>query len=350
MGHRNWVFAFLFFLMMQATAKVNAADLLVPAQYATFQSAVAAAQSGDRILISAGTYTLNAYTPIYGITNLKIEGAGPSLTSIKLNRQLMRSYAQNLHFVGLHLDGSYVSYDGNTYRSNDALYASDLENVKFDNCIISMCHRGLALFTHNINIVCPALFSGVSFSNISEYGVLLGGYNSAHDAVFSKCDFKNVGTGIRSHPDHSNYNSVVKVFDCNFKACGRGIYMYCYVPNKGDFIMSRSYFCNGTGEQVYLDRINSCAIKANLFANSFIGIKLGSNSFSNSIYVYYNNFVGNNVAANIVNTTGVSLANNWWSHVTGPQHFSNPNGLGDPILDATGSSVVSPWLPLPVRW
>jgi len=57
---------------------VEAADLYVPVGYATIQSAVNAANNGDTITVSAGTYT----EAVYINKGIALVGAGSNSTTI----------------------------------------------------------------------------------------------------------------------------------------------------------------------------------------------------------------------------------------------------------------------------
>ncbi|MDX1973228.1 MAG: hypothetical protein SFY68_11920, partial [Candidatus Sumerlaeia bacterium] len=179
-----------------------AAELFVPSQYPTIQSAVDSAADGDIITISPGTY----------IENIKVKGSNLTFRSIDPDNLDVRNSTRVIVAVlsslfdftdnsttgefriqGLYLSGASQNYGG-------AIYGNPELSIIIENCTFFFCNtqlEGGAVFNTK-GIIRNSLFQECIVSTGDATALFtLGAAIARFDGLIENCDFRdNVSSGI----------------------------------------------------------------------------------------------------------------------------------------------------------
>jgi hypothetical protein len=137
-------------------------------------------------------------------------------------------------------------------------------------------------------------------------------------------------------------------------ACGIGMYQYC-AP--GVVIEHNTVSQCDVG----IAPSNDAIVRHNLLTNNYIGLTLDQGASNDTIIcndilnnidgivmgldpgsvVHWNNIVGNGFGVRNLYTIMLDARNNWWGDDSGPNHSSNPTGMGNPVSDYVD---FDPWI------
>jgi predicted outer membrane repeat protein len=180
-------------LLAVAAAPLHGADIMVPSQFATLQAAHDAAQSGDRILVSSGSFLGSAW-----ITKpLTIEGPADGSTSCRVGRFTVSNSSSSggVRFSRLRFQDNFVSNDaGGTLRLSGSV-------VQISDCAFvgnSATYYGGAIYCEGSTVVISDCrfennrTSAPSFSYPFGGGAIAGG---GSQISISRCGFLQNSAG-----------------------------------------------------------------------------------------------------------------------------------------------------------
>lgn len=267
--------------------KTEPATIIVPDDYPTIQEAINAANSGDTILVSAGTY----HEYVYVNKSLSIIGEGADTTTV-WSGDVFEVHADNVTISGFTIDCDYVG-------SSVALYDSYGCNISHN-----IMHDGF-----------NTIFLYRSSNNFIAYNDVFPAWNGWGIYLYYPSD-NNIIRG----------NKVVGARE------GIGIFVVGCDNNKVEYNKVRGNY-NG----IAIDHGKNNVINGNTVENNRDGIALGG-GFGNR--VYHNNLINNpyEVMDTGKNTwdNGYPSGGNYWSDYNGTDISSGPkqnrpgsDGLGD---------------------
>jgi parallel beta-helix repeat protein len=354
----------------------------IPSDYSTIQAGLNAADSGDVVNVSAGTYYENIFWPNKnGIqlvgqdsSNTIIDGGGngsvmhmsPSNASIDTTTLIQNFTIAN---------GGNVNYGGGLMikNSNPKLVSLFLKNNSANNCGGGMyCDFSSPIFSSS------TIFKN-STNNSSSYegggGVYLINSSPLLTNVVILENFVNsyIASGGGIYCGSKSSPTFLKVFILNNSTNGRlgtggGIrFNYSYPPPLlSNVIISGNSSENGGG--IYCKHtspvLTNVIIADNLANNRGGGIyfqelcspnieNITINSNSDGIFINSSNptikncnFTTNGIAIeNIDNSYIINASNNWFDYISGPYHpIQNPTGKGDSVNTYVN---ITPWLTSP---
>jgi parallel beta-helix repeat protein len=270
----------------------------VPQDYSTIQAAVNAANSGDLILVDAGTYTENVVVTksvtLLGSSQNQTIIEAPSLTAVDVK-------SNNVTISGFTIRG------GST-----GVNVSGYDSCRISNNTIGPIGYGSSV---GIGILLQSSHTNTIFSNVislAPLGILLtrSNNNLIYDNVVTHISI--LGIGLQETKDNRISNNTITFNE-------RGIF-----PESS----------------------NSTIFEGNTVFNNTIGVSL-SNSHGNRFYL--NNFINNTgqvFTLDSVNFWNATDKGNFWSDYTGQDN--NGDGIGDIpyVVDAETSPVQADYFPL----
>jgi parallel beta-helix repeat protein len=285
-------------LLHSDSVSANPATILVPQDYSTIQAAVNAANSGDLILVDAGTYTENVVitksVTLLGSSQNQTIIEAPSLTAVDVK-------SNNVTISGFTIRGGSTGVNVLGYNSSK-ISNNTIGPIGFDSGF-------------GIGIVLQSSHTNTIFSNVislAPFGILLARSDSnlISDNVVTHISI--LGIGLQETKDNRISNNTITFNE-------RGI-----SPEDS----------------------NSTIFEGNTVMNNTIGVSISS-SHGNRFYL--NNFINNTAqvftldSENFWNATDKG---NFWSDYTGQDN--NSDGIGDSpyVIDAETSPVQADYFPL----
>ncbi len=324
--------------------------------YNTIQSAIAAANNGDEILVYPGIYAegeimIDKYLSLKGIGYPVIEG--------KKQYQLVRITADNVSLTGFELrnSGYSSSYDwaaikvvnsNNVLLKNNRLYnntfgiylqqtsgcmivnnlikASNNNETESGNAIHCWKSDNIKILNNEVTghrdgiyfefVTKSLIQNNNSYKNI-RYGLH---FMFSHSDSYIQNIFRNNGSGVAvmfSNHVIMKYN----LFEENWGSAAYGIFM----KEISDGVIAHNRFIRNT-MGVYLEGTNRIQVTKNLFSYNGWAMRVQASSADNNITD--NNFMGNtfDVGTNGTNQLNTFL-NNYWDKYEG--YDLNKDGIGD---------------------
>jgi len=349
--------------LVTAVPVAAATDRLVPSVYGTIQEAINAADSGDTIIVAAGTYDENITID----KTLTLEGAQAGVNARGRTGPESIINAQEAEFAVL-INGAetVATIDGFTVENYDTIgilggaFRDVLEGV-------TLGEDPIAVHILN-NIVKPPTIEGPHNNNIQigdgTTGTIIG--NEVSGAFLESGDWSGSGIIVAG-------SSNVVATNNHVDDCEGGIQIVGYAEYRGgpaaeDTLIENNLVENcDAGISVQGNSIGTI-IRHNDVLNNDVGIESMAYDISwdhstpSGTEVRYNNIVGNTdygVRSVIYwHDTGevpaeeVDATNNWWGHASGP---SGPDGRTNPddVVIGKGDAVSdnvdwNPWLRRPV--
>jgi parallel beta-helix repeat protein len=364
-----WLISSLLVIVFTVVAGMSVSASLsiihVPDDYPTIQEAVDAADFGDIVVVSAGTY----YENVRVNKTISLVGESRETTIIDGNRtgDVLYVTADNVKITEFTIqngaDGIFLNHSsgniiyGNTLASNvfDGVWLNESSGTMIiGNRILNngggvpplMYGGGIALGYSNSNII-----SNNSISNNMAYGIDL---SSSYDNIINHNTVTNHSGGVELFFSGGNI-----VSDNVVASNSGGIGMTYSTKNT---IKHNQVFKNeGGGISVWESEMN--VIRENIITENGIGINIAHRSsnntffgntvsknlngikihYSNGSVIYHNNFIDNTINAPEdvypnVNTwdDGYPSGGNYWSDYNGTDLFSGPyqneagsDGIGD---------------------
>jgi hypothetical protein len=362
--------------------------------YSTIGAAVAAAVSGDTIMVCDGTYTENVVlnkslillgaqasvdacgrsasesivTPLIptngtlelqtgsagsivdGFTFLGGTGLGSIRSSsgpidgLQLLNNRVRGFTGNGVFLndnGINITANQNEIDGSSKLGGGGLFHLDQDNFDgfwfTNNCVVNGT-TGTGFFVDGVRNVDAStagsrlpMFSGNVISN-NGTGVNLGRGAWGDGPIRGNTFSNNVGDGLQGGPKNSLITQ--NTFDSNGH---HGLALTSFGNVNPNF--------SGPGMTAGAqgDMITQNCFTGNGFPLGGAGISFSATQAANTISTnvaqqnnIFGNFIGARYLATVPGTTDTETINaefNWWGSPTGPTHPSNPPGTGDSVVD-----------------
>jgi len=274
------------FLRMQS-GKADPSTLIVPDDYPTIQSAINAANPGDTVFVSLGTYYENV------IVN------------------------KTLSLLGENWETTII--DGNS--SGTSIMCSEESDARICNFTIQNGQNGVSLYqTTNItisqNLVQNVSGSGIFIEDsgqahvkgneIVNNGVGVASWDYVTDCVFEENNIAgNAEGGINAGESFWLENSIIGNNITDNQYYGISLYSY-HAMASGNSIVGNSIANNEGGILLYSSCVNNTVSENNISANAGWGISLESGSSNNTIS---GNIITDNENGILMNT-GMSICSN----------------------------------------
>jgi parallel beta-helix repeat protein len=325
MGMVASVFAFQFTRMEHQTWVV---DSMGAGGFDTIQEAINAAHSGDTILVNSGKYyenvVVNKSVSLIGEspTNTTIDGGsgGPAL-HITAGNTLVSGFTIENGVYTVYVDGC----SSNIIEKN--VFQGGFDGIFF-------CHSSNNTVDEN------------EFSNIFDYGVLLGGYDSNTIVRDNLVEGTWYGIGIWDSSNNVVYNNSVEHTGPPHSGIDRlpvptfepaGVLVYDH--SKYNKIIGNNLSNNGwNGIAVVLNSTNNLITQNMISSNNYYGVWV-ENSSGN---FFYHNLFNNQNQFHLYNASntwddGYPSGGNYWSDYTGADVKRGPN-QNDPGSDGIGDT------------
>ncbi|MBN1592199.1 MAG: right-handed parallel beta-helix repeat-containing protein [Candidatus Coatesbacteria bacterium] len=227
--------------------------LHVPAEYSTIQNAIGTAQTGEVILVSAGTYDASTETFPITITQggITLRGAGMGLTIIDASsanprkRVIKMSGVDHVTLVGLTITGGHVvgsGYSDYAGSNGGGIYAYDCEDLLIQDCEITNNYAKGSFASRdgegNFDWYGQYGSDGSKASARAGGGGLYLRYckdtTGSATVTIDRCVIHDNKTGMGGGGVCSNYAPAIITDCCIYgnKACqGAGVYWFDYVVN-----------------------------------------------------------------------------------------------------------------------
>lgn len=274
------------FLRMQS-GKADASTLIVPDDFPTIQSAINAANPGDTVFVSLGTYYENV------IVN------------------------KTLSLLGENWETTII--DGNS--SGTLIMCSEVSDARICNFTIQNGQNGVSLYqTTNItisqNLVQNVSGSGIFIEDseqahvkgneIVNNGVGVASWDYVTDCVFEENNIAgNAEGGINAGESFWLENSIIGNNITDNQYYGVSLYSY-HAMASGNSIVGNNIANNEGGILLYSSCVNNTVSENNIWANAGWGISLESGPNNNSIS---GNIITDNENGILMNT-GMSICSN----------------------------------------
>ena len=270
---RVWVLLCL--MIVGATANLLAIDRLVPQEYATIQEAIVAAQTGDVVLVSPGTYS--ELIDFLGKTIAVRSTDGPAVTIIDGGGSGPIVTFQNLEGPGSVLEGftitNGVAAEGAGITILDA-YPTILNNTISSNTATTGPGGGIMMrnYTPNIDTTLIQRFAGNTFVGNSSIDAGAGAY------ILSNDTFPDLTASVFSNNSitgsSSNYNAP--------RAGGGGLKVYSLSPNGTMKIDDNTFIDNESQDHTGLIRGYQEAHIQAPYGSQSMNLVLSNSSFTNN--------------------------------------------------------------------
>ncbi len=303
---------------------VGAAELHVPGDYPTIQSAIENASAGDTIIVAAGTYVEKGQ--IHIDKDLTIDGVNKATTIIKpaddtgnsgdARGWFLVDTGKTFHLSDITLDGTGKKvYQGIRWKGDGSVTNCDLQNIQYESS--GPAYAGLAIvpFGGDVDI------TGCMFTDIGRVGVLYFGSGVTTSAY---SDNTYIGKGDGDWLDYGvelGGGAQATVTDSFFSDC-TGVASVDGSTSAG--ILVTTFYGSGT-EGVITDNImydNTCAIAVGYGSSDSSIVDITGNILSGNEWGIdvHTSSSGNTLSENIIadsEETGIFLWNLTTSTVTG---------------------------------
>lgn len=352
------------------------------AGYTTISAAVAAAVSGDTIMVCAGTYTENVilneslkllgaqtginacgrvasesiwtpFNPLVMTLELDTGSAGSiidgftfrggtraiesdtgPIDDLQILNNRIREFTNNGVFLndnGLNITVDQNEIDGSFKIGSGGLFHLDTDNFDgfwfTNNCIMNGI-TGTGFFVDgNRNVGASGtrrpLFSG-NFIDNNGTGVNLGSRAWEDGPITGNTFSSNRFDGLQGGPKGSPATPL-PISQNTFDSNGRHGLALTSFGNVTDPARGAQY-----------NTLSQNCFTANGFLQGGAGIFFSATQFPGTIstnVAHQNNIFGNATGASYLGAETISAEFNWWGSPTGPTHPNNPGGTGDLVLD-----------------
>jgi parallel beta-helix repeat protein len=308
------------------------------------QAIVNQAQSGDTIIVEAGTYneqvTIN--NAGHARDNLTLEGSGQNFTFIQPSSLAGSNAVVDVNgSQGVTIEGFTIEGPSGTAYSGGNLYGVRVEG------------GGSATITQNhITNIQDTPFAGYQEGIAIDVGRQRDGTTGSAVITYNTIDNYQKGGILVDNAGSSAsimYNTIVgagptTVLAQNGIQISRGataVVSYNYVSNN-EYTPSPQ----ATGILVYNN--STVTLTHNTLANNDYDISFYDVQVTSDDHVNFNSIVGSTLAGlkftgdTTAQSTGtLDATNNYWGSESGPTHPSNPGGTGQVIIDANNNGVGS---------
>jgi len=322
---------FTVLLIFAMAAVVHGATLNVPGDYSTIQAAISAANSGDTILVAAGTYTETGQIVIN--KNLTIIGAGADETIIKpagntgsdgdARGWFLVTSGKSFTLRGVTLDGA-GKFVHTAIRSWGSLNIEDctIKNIAYTPS--SYDGRAIGPYAGSNTI------RRVKFSNIYRIGVLVFGTGTT--ATIEGCTYTGKGSGNwLDYAVEAGGGGFAKVTNCVITDC-KGVASVDGSTSAG--VLGTTFYGSGTQVLVTCTKFRRCT------AAVAIGYDGGDTT---SATIRFCDLAGNDCGVSNVSSVTVTATKNWWGGepiTEGAVDTSSPLLTSAIHLAAAGSRLV----------
>ena len=294
------------------------------------RDAVAAAASGDTILVAAGSYTEFGPTVIPAGESISIIGAGVSRTRLYAGfntafqgNDIARAWFQvldgaTLNMAQLTMNG-YYHYVSEGIRYATGAAGGTIQNIAFQYIrqpFYTLDGIGIEVQSGNVDVL------NCSFVGMGRLGAQY--LNAGTTGQFSGNSY--TGKGYGNWLDYG-----IEVGDgANVLISGNNI-QFCRGLTFDGFesagILVDTLEAPGTVATILSNRI------INNLDGVFIGIHEGDHD-SSTVTANYNNIASNHFGMVVTSSSAtVDATHNWWGSQLGPHSHSNPAGRGNPVSD-----------------
>ncbi len=314
MSKRAYLLSLTLFLLFLPIA-ISAATLYVPADHATIQAAVTAANPNDTIIISGGPYPERVTVNKAGLT-LQGDGTYPTVNPVCTNGQeVIRPAAAGITIRGLRITnaGGVLPLANNEARGIwDGSFTTGYDNLTIDDCIIHDIDCGIRAYGRNLTITNCELYriklagihaSGNDGSPAAPFTIT---NNWCHDWIWYTGVKEAYGISIR----YDNRVGEISYNYCSGMRMGISYYYGGPRPGLGQVIISHNTIDldYDPGTETYKttmgisfwgtgDNCNNIIIRDNIFANCrwyALYQEGGANPIQGSFQIYNNLFFNNN--------------------------------------------------------
>jgi hypothetical protein len=332
----------------------------------TLQYAIDQSNAGDTVVVNAGTFAVSGLVNINKSLNLLGAQAGvdarsrAGAESILSNAQGIFVSASNVVINGFTIQDSNVSaYTGYGVWINPGVDGTQIVNNIITNNIVGL---GLANQGSTQALVQYNLFQGNNLPGAaSGTGIYTDQYvgGQVSNVLITENTFENnanAAIGLSSE-DAPNPTSNINITNNSINNCGRGIYLFntVYSNIENNYISNLTAPADGGSSAaigIYGGVTNLSVIYNNLNTGAKYGLRIGNLSGALSgntdLSIHTNNISGFAIAGMHVDnapTTPIEYATcNYWGQSSGPEHPSNPSGIGDVISGDVVLANFSPWL------
>ncbi|UCG58974.1 MAG: PASTA domain-containing protein, partial [Phycisphaerales bacterium] len=294
-GRRNpkmYLAACLFFVVLASTAVAR--TFQVPGEYGNIQSAIDAADGGDKIQVAAGTYyeaidfkgkairlystagpgatTINGTGHYHVVQCVSGEGSGTILEGFTITGGKATGAYPNNRGAGMYNDHSSPTVTNCTFNGNSATYGGGMDNA-YSNPTVTNCTFSDNSAGNNGGGMCNSTSSPtVTNCTFTRNDAWSGGgmYNDEGSPTVTNCIFSG-NEAEYSGGGMFNDNSSPTVTNCTFTGNsadddGGGMYNYSSSPTVTNCIFSNnsaSYRAGGMYNYVSNPTVTSCILWAN---------------------------------------------------------------------------------------
>jgi predicted outer membrane repeat protein len=323
------IFSILFLLIGLALPAFGA-DLLVPLQFATIQSAVDAAVDGDRVLIAPGTYTERV---TFGGKSIEIIGTGGrdvtildarGVTGVSSAISVRAPRPLSFVLVGLTIRGDEGSssflnrYGGGVFINVSAV---EIRSCIFEFCTVTsgqVLRQGGALATNPSGVSTLLIEDCIFRDNTMVDGGAI--FTAANQTTINRCTFERNDASARGGAIYSTIS--MSIFDSTFtdNTAQNGGAIDGVVDLVQDSIFEHNLAMGGRGgayNQRFLSPADQRFVQSLFIGN---GADSGGNAIymtTNSLRIESSTFVDHTVANGMIDgTTGAIRADNsiFWSN------------------------------------
>ncbi len=351
----------------------SAATINVPADHATIQAALSAAQSGDTVLVQPGTYTENLFWPdrngikllsagdssntiIDGSTNSGVIYMNPPTATIDSTTEIQGFKITNGGNIasggGIFVGSASPVLTRLWVTSNEAgtgggLYINDSSPTLTElNLTGNAAGNGGGLY---INDSSPTLTNMTVTSNTASYsgGLFIeGGSPTLTNMIVTGNTASYAGGGLNIHTSSPTLTNMTVT--SNTASYAGGLYIYNSSSTLTNMTVTGNAASYGGGLNISRGSptLTSITVSRNLGTGLYIKdsspmlVNITITGNTSGIYVESGTptIAGSNIAYhgtglhNADNINFIEGTNNWWGHPSGPYHPQhNPEGLGDSV-------------------
>lgn len=276
------------------------ADINIPGDYATIQEGINNAQSGDKIIISDGTYNENL---TINIENLTLEGKEGGLVNIEGNNSGNGLYISGNNIIVRHINVSKFNYG--LYFCGSIL---TLEQCTFEKNV----NVGVRLANGN-SLINYCMFYENQTGIIIDYGQNIVKNNSFVNNV--KYAMRNISKKLQNTEISANsiMDSEVGI-SIDYSSSEENI-IYRNLVHNCDY----GIICKGNRNNIYFNTISnskvvgiSCSGQSNIYnKNELLNNKVGIIGMEPSAKIYNNVItLSDSYGMNLLNESGIAVKNN----------------------------------------